>query len=267
MASTAFAGAVLATSASGWVSLVEMGSGRMHAPVCGRTNGEVVLCGDIQHRWGRKVIVGWSRRLRGGAAKVGMRVRLGGEGAPNLTETNHEVPRLVLINEAASFLFGISNGKALATNDGDVAEDLFEEWQLWIGANSLSAVVCLQGSVSNHLALGVGFSFQPLSTQGLTSKLFGAKAAAHYFPGELWEGLWFQAGAGFFTGRSTYGAQSGSQSGPSFVATAGWRQRFKGWNLGLAAGLNYVQLSPTSRVSFTYKSVTPTIWVDFGFFL
>lgn len=245
--------------------MVELDTGRMHASVCAKEGGQTKLCGFIQLRWGTRVVVQWERRAQGSQAKRGMTVRLMEDTETILAETNR-MDHFALENEAASFLYGMSTKKSIDTSAGNDS-DLATEIELAIGANGLSAVGSVRASVSPHLAVGISPSIHPISNLGLTNTLIGAWGTVNWFPGEMWHGLWLQGGVGYFGGTSTYRGLSSKQSGISFLGTIGWHPNFGSWSLGIAVGANYFQLSSNATLGFTYKTLSPTAWVDIGFML
>lgn len=259
-------GTLLATAASGWTSLVELGTGGMHAPLCARSEGKARVCGIIVYRWGDRVVARWDRREPGQAARVGYTVVVGDDPDPTLTELRNQTSSLTLEGEANSYMFAISTAKSVnrtATSIGDMAVPFL----LSIGANGLSAVGSIQAGVSERFAVGLTTSFIPLSKIGLTNNLIGAFLTLNYFPAELWKRIWIQAGLGYFSGTTHYRLVSGRQSGLSGLATFGWRESWGNWSLGIAGGVHYTSLTATSEMKITFRSLSPTLWIDLGFAL
>jgi hypothetical protein len=262
----AFGAAILATSASGWTSLVSMGPANLHTPVCAKVDGETKLCGFIRNRWGDKVIVQWTRRVPGQKAVPGLLVKPGDDPSIQMSESPTEMGSLALENEAASFMFGISSPGSTSKTTS-FFDELPIQFHVAVGANFLAGVFSLQGSVSNKVAIGLTPSFYPLAKLGLTNDLLGGFVSVHYFASELWKGPWIQLAGGYFTGETLYRNVTGKQGGPCGLITLGYRLRAGDFTLGLGAGAQYLQLSKTDTLNFTYKSLSPTFWIDLGYIL
>jgi hypothetical protein len=174
---------------------------------------------------------------------AGDEARFGGNRRPTALLTTHETG-----SEARVFRANISGG-------------------LSFSYNFFFPMLDAQFALGPSFAIGVMPLYFRASTADSQLGAFGGFVSLNYYGAEYFRGLWGMMGAGAFFFNVDNGFDPPqSATSPAFILTGGWRGYWDlGLNIGVAAGIQYVNKPTFTNVDIKSAGIQPLLIVDVGF--
>jgi hypothetical protein len=139
------------------------------------------------------------------------------------------------------------------------------QWNFSGGVDFLYPFARAEYAIGEKYTVGLMPSYFHYSYSGLTTSLLGGYVTLAGYGDALFRGFWCQLGLGAFSSSTSYAGVSASQLAFSAMASAGYRFFFPGgFNLGVAGGAEYYDLSKTYSLPRSYFFV-PLALVEAGF--
>lgn len=137
------------------------------------------------------------------------------------------------------------------------------------GLSSFFPMLHLQKSIGSYFSIGLLPSFSSTSANNTSVSALGALLTFNYYGNEYFRGFWGQFGVGAYkysaTTVLTTGTTAEASTSLAFLATAGWRGYWDlGLNVGVGAGLQYVQDANFTAINIESDNVQPVIVLDVG---
>lgn len=104
-----------------------------------------------------------------------------------------------------------------------------------------------------------------LNTQsGVTGNMKGIIFGIQYYHRELFDGLWFRAGVGFYSGNLSHSGRTDDPGALGVLASVGHRWLKKHFNFGIFGGAQCISIRNTDSFPYDIKILSPLAGVDFG---
>ncbi len=139
------------------------------------------------------------------------------------------------------------------------------------GLSSFFPMLNLQKSIGSYVAIGLMPVFSQTSTTATSVTALGAMLTFNYYNNEYFRGFWTQVGLGMYkytadsVATLTTTALVESSTSLAVLATAGWRGYWDlGLNVGVGAGLQYIQDANFSTIDIKSDGIQPVIVLDVG---
>jgi hypothetical protein len=134
------------------------------------------------------------------------------------------------------------------------------------GLNFFFPLIQLQRSIGPYFAIGLMPTYFKAAGADSSVSAFGGLLTANYYNHEYFRGLWAQLGGGILSLTVDNQGVTQKASTPIFLSTVGWRGYWDlGLNVGIAAGLQYIQNPNFASVEIHSFGVQPLVLLDIGF--
>ena len=187
---------------------------------------------------------------------------------PIQTPTENKTPSTVQTKKENRGGFTRNPGRPRKANGLEKDED---EWRpsvsLSVGANWINPTASFEFGITDNLSIGLVPGYYKISSSGFASTNVGAQATVNYYSDKLFEGLWIQAGPGYYQSTFTYLTTQASVTGKSFLLTGGWRWCMGRFSIAMAAGVQYFDISEAGSNGVKFWYWNPSAILHLGIIL